>query len=129
MGDLLELGPQRDMEPHYMVCLRSLSACKGYQGLEREEGGLCRHLWLFINCLSLLGCKFCPAGPSCLRIMNNPKNAFVFIFRGNCKILLKDKEKPVGQNTAYSFTYVSIWTDGFDAVFDKICNCIFWDNR
>jgi len=44
----------------------------------------------------------------------------VFIFRGNCKILLKDKEKPVGQNTAYSFTYVSIWTDGFDAVFDKI---------
>jgi len=44
----------------------------------------------------------------------------VFIFRGNCKILLKDKEKPAGQNAAYSFTYVSIWTDGFDAVFDKI---------
>jgi len=44
----------------------------------------------------------------------------VFIFRGNCKILLKDKEKPAGQNAAYSFTYVSIWTDGFNAVFDKI---------
>src|SRR4030065_1187084 len=82
MGDLLELGPQRDMEPHYMVCLCSLSACKGYQGLEREEGGLCRHLRFFINCLSLLGCKFCPAGSSCLRIMNNPKNVFGLYFSG-----------------------------------------------
>jgi len=44
----------------------------------------------------------------------------VFIFRGNCKILLKDKEKPTGQNATYSFTYVSIWIGGFDAVFDKI---------
>jgi hypothetical protein len=44
----------------------------------------------------------------------------VFIFRGNRKSLLKDKEKLTGQNGAYSFTYVSIWTADFDAVFGKI---------
>jgi len=38
------------------------------------------------------------------------KMHLVFIFRDNRKILLKDKERQAGQNGAYSFTYVSIWT-------------------
>src|SRR3989338_6767120 len=69
MGDLLELGSQRDMEPYYMVCLRSLPPCAYYKGLEREKGCLCCHLWVFINHIPLLGRKFCPARSACLCIV------------------------------------------------------------
>ena len=39
LGELLELGSERDMEPDYMVCIRHIPAHQAGEGMEGKEGG------------------------------------------------------------------------------------------
>jgi len=51
LGKLLELGSQRDLVPHYLVCLCSLLACSIYKRLEGKKGSHSVDCWI---CRSLI---------------------------------------------------------------------------
>src|SRR3989304_5229231 len=68
LGNLLELGPERDMVSYYMVSLCGISACEGNQRLEGQKSRLSFHSGVFGGCIPLLGCEFRFAGTSRIRI-------------------------------------------------------------
>src|SRR3989304_3771521 len=54
LGNLLELGPERDMVSYYMVSLCGISACEGNQRLEGQKSRLSFHSGPFVDFLLFL---------------------------------------------------------------------------
>ena len=69
-GNILELGPERDMVPYYLVYLRRSDSFPFHQGLGRDEIGMVLHCRLCLGHVHLLRCQLCPEWSAQLRIID-----------------------------------------------------------